>query len=499
MTAPLAAASRAAAARAALVGLLRATERLNDHVSRHPLDYARWTEPQAEYLSSRANRKLLRIGNGGGKSRVALADVVMRARKSHPFRPDWNARRGPTKQWITTVTWSQAVPLMQMLRTFLGDGELAKAPNWDPAKGWGKDAPVLVWPDGSTVGWRTSNQGPLAHAGAELDHILIDEPVTAETYRELERRVARRGGDLSLAMTPINCPGDIGYLRDLCADGIVADLNFPMNERLFRFTDGEIRRLPDGTPCDAAWIQEQIRQVLPAYRDIVIHGGWDEIVVDGAFSGTFSKTKHVAEFKLDGKEILSLGTDHGSKAFTETAVLLAVDERHEYPHVYVLDYYEADKDSPAEQDARAILDMLRRNGFTWSSLKRATGDIAHYGGRGRINRKSNQELAYELAREMRLGRNQALAPPIRTAKTGSGSNPRGSTYRGVGWLHRALLREGQITIHPRCTGLITAFERFRGGSEDEYGHLIDATRYALDHWINRGQARYAAPGTVVIR
>lgn len=487
-----------ASARAALLALLRGTGGLVDHVARHPLDYARWTEPQAEYLACRAPRKLLRIGNGGGKSRVALADVVMRARKVHPFRPDWCARRGPTKQWITTVTWSQAVPLMRMFRSFLGDGELAKEPNWDPAKGWGKDSPTLVWPDGSTVGWRTANQGPLAHAGAELDHILIDEPVTAETYRELERRVARRGGDLSLAMTPVNCPGDITYLRDLCTEGIVADLNFPMNERLFRFVGGEIRRLPDGTPCDSAWIAEQIRQVLPMYRDIVINGGWDEITVDGRFTDAFSRSKHVSTFDLDGPEILSLGCDHGSQAFTETAVLVAVDQRGEYPQVSILDCYEAQRDSPADADARAILDMLARNGKRWGSLRHVTGDIAHYGGRGRINRKSNAELAYEIARELQLAKGAALVPPIRTAKTGKGAGPRGSVYRGTSWLYRALLRDGHITIHPRCESLIKAFEGYKGGSTDPHGHLIDALRYALDPWIARGQARTVRAPSVVV-
>jgi len=488
-----------ASARTALLNLLRASGALTDHVAHNPLTYARWTEPQEEYLSSRHNRKLLRIGNGGGKSLVALADVVLRARKSHPFRPDWNARRGPTKQWITTVTWSQAVPLMHMFRSFLGANELARQPNWDPAKGWGKDSPVLVWRDGSTVGWRTANQGPLAHAGAELDHILIDEPVTAETYRELERRVARRGGDLSLAMTPVNCPGDITYLRDLCTEKIVEDLNFPMNERLFRFTDGDIRRLPDGTPCDAAWIAEQIRQVLPAYREIVINGGWDEVTVDGQFTDSFSRSKHVHGFRLSGKEVLSLGTDHGSQAFTETAVLCAIDGSKEYPQIYVLDLYEAQRDSPADADAKAILAMLARNGKKWSNLKHVTGDIAHYGGRGRINRKSNQELAYEIAREMQLGRNAALVPPIRTAKPGGGANPRASTYRRVSWLNKALLREGQITIHPRCEPMIKAFENFKGGSTDPHGHLIDALRYALDPYINRGQQRNTQAAVAVVR
>lgn len=484
--------------RALLLGLVLASEGLADHVAQHPLSYSQWTEPQAEYLAARNPKKLLRMGNGGGKSHVALADVVYRARKAHPFRPDWNARKGPQKQWIVGVSWDQLIPLMEIFRSFLGEGELLKEPNWTPDKGWGKGSPTLVWPDGSTVGWRTMDQGPRRHAGAGLDHVLIDEPCAMGHFRELERRVFRRAGEISLAMTPINAPGDLQWLRDLAAERVVHDMNYPMTERLFRFTDGTLRRLPDGTICNEAWIAEQVKGVLACYRDIVINGGWDEVVTDGRFSDTFSESKHVHDFTLDGKEVLSLGLDHGSQAFTETGLLVAVDERHEYPHVYVVDEYVAPENSPPEDDARAVLAMLARHRLTWSQLKRVTGDITHYGGRGRINRKSNKDLAYELAREMKLAKGQALKPPIWTAKTGAGSNPRGSIYRGENWLHRALLRDGQLTIHPRCKNLREAMPKYRGGSTDPYGHLVDALRYGLDHWINRGQTRTAAPPKVIL-
>lgn len=485
--------------RQALLALLRGAESLQAHVRRHPLDYARWTNPQLTYLRSQAKRKLLRIGNRGGKSYVALADVHWRAKKCHPYRPDWNARKGPTHQWVVSYSWSQLVPLMRLYREYLGEGDLARSPNWDPAKGWGKDAPTLVYADGSTVGFRTMRQGALAFAGAELDHILKDEPGTIEEYRELERRVITRAGDLSYVMTPVNAPGDLGWLRDLCTEKVFEDLHYPMTEELFRYEDGSLRTLPDGTMCDAAWIEDQAKAVPARWREIVLHGGWDEIVTDGVFSETFSRARHVHTFQLDGRETLVLGIDHGSQAYTETAVLAAVDESGEYPGIYILDCYEAAQDSPPDQDAKAILAMLQRHGLAWKKLRRATGDITHYGGRGRINKKSNKDLAYELAREMKLGRNAALVPPIWTAKTGAGSNPRGSVYRGLSWLHRALLRQDQLTIHPRCTSLIEAFEKYKGGSTDPHGHLIDATRYALDHYINRGQTRNVGPTQVIVR
>lgn len=488
----------ASPSRDALLAILRATTGLGEHARRHPLDYARWTIPQRAYLASTAKRKMIRLGNRGGKSYVALADVALRARKAHPFRPDWNARRGPVHQWIVTVSWAQSVPLMRIFREFLGEGDLLKCPNWDAAKGWGKDAPTLVFRDGSTVGWRTMRQGPLAHAGAELDHILVDEPCAIEHYRELERRVVSRAGELSLALTPVNAPGPLDWLRDLATEGIVQDLHFPMTEDLFRYDDGSLRTLPDGTPCDKAWIEEQARAVPARWREIVLHGGWDEIVTDGAFTDTFSPSKHVHTFRLDGRETLVLGIDHGTRSFSETAVLCAVDETTEYPSIYVIDCYSAPENTPPEEDARAILAMLRTHGIEWKRLRRVTGDIAHYGGRGKINRKSNKDLAYELAREMRLSRNDALSPPIWTAKTGAGSSPRGSVYRRISWLHRALLRDGQLTIHPRCSALVEAFEKFRGGSEDPHGHLIDALSYSLDAYINKGQTRNTVAPTVRI-
>jgi hypothetical protein len=485
--------------RSLLLGLVLAAEGLVDHVERHPLDYTRWTEPQAEYLACTAKRKLLRMGNGGGKSYVALADVVMRARKNHPFRPDWNKRKGPQTQWIVGVSWDQLQPLMEVFRSFLGEGELLKEPNWTPDKGWGKGSPTLVWPDGSKVVWKTMDQGARRHAGAGVDHILIDEPCKMAHYRECERRVFRKAGEVSLAMTPINAPDDLQWLRDMVTERVVHDMNYPMTEKLFRFTDGTLRTLPDGTVCNQAWINEQIRNVLPCYREIVIHGGWDLVVTDGKFSDTFSVSKHVHDFTLDGKEVLALGIDHGTQAFTETCVLVAVDERTEYPSVYVIDCYVAPENSPPEADAKAILAMLARHGLEWKRLKRVVGDIAHYGGRGKVNRKSNRDLAAELVREMKLPRNAALTPQIWTAKSGAGADPRGSVYRRENWFHRALLRDGQITIHPRCTDLIEAIPRYRGGSTDAYGHLFDGLTYSLDHWISRGQTRNAAPATLVVR
>lgn len=490
--------------RPALLTTLQALRTMEDYVEQHPLDYMRWSPPQIEFLSRRSRRKLLRTGNRFGKSRVALADVIYRARKAHPHRPDWNARRGCAHQWIVGTSWSELIPHMRVFREMLGIDELKSQPNWCYEKAWGKDSPCLVWPDGSSVTFKTQEQKSRHHAGTELDHILIDEPPSSEKWRELERRVVSRAGDLTAVLTPINAPEPLDWLKDLCAEKIVDDMHYRMTPEVFKFADtGECRVLPDGTFQDADWIAQQEREVLRRWRNIILHGDWDEIVVDGVFSDVFNEG-HVSEFTLDGSEIFAIGFDHGTQGHAETAVLVAVDERTEYPSVYVIDTYEAPENTPSEKDAQGIVEMIGRHRIkgerlTWRRLKHATGDIAHYGGRGKIGRKSNAELEYEICKALGLSREAILVPGIRTAKSGKGSDPRGSVLRGLDWLGKAMVRPGQFTVHPRCTSLIKSIKEYQGGSEDPAGHLVDALRYALTSpWIQRGQTRTSIPATLTV-
>ncbi len=147
--------------------------------------------------------------------------------------------------------------------------------------------------------------------------------------------------------------------------------------------------------------------------------------------------------------------------------------------MHVLDEWRAGrKHTLLDEDAQQILDMLGRWGWTWADLDQARGDRSFKGG---VVRKSNRELQSEirkiLIRQRKWRQGLDLRPVIRTAKRGKGGGA-GSISRTAKWLHRAMVRPGCFTVHPRCTSLIEALTRWCW-ADDEHKDIIDALRYAV--------------------
>jgi hypothetical protein len=119
----------------------------------------------------------------------------------------------------------------------------------------------------------------------------------------------------------------------------------------------------------------------------------------------------------------------------------------------------------------AALDALE---VAWSDLDYAVGDKPTT---GRVGRKSNVDLAVALRKVYAArGRKGELRPPIHQAKRGKGM-AQGSRWRGVEWLHQAMLR-GDFRVHPRCSRLIESLKRWEGEENSEWKDAIDAARYA---------------------
>lgn len=455
------------AERGRLVGAVRASERLRRYAEQRPLQYTRWTRPQLGWLSSSHPRKLLRAGNQIGKTWVGLSEVIYRATGTHPYV---RTHPPPVEIWIVCTAWAQSVLIMGKFWELVPK-HLIRPVNYSARWGFGKENPAVEFLNGSIVRFRTTNQGAEALAGSTVHYVLVDEPTDEEIYRELDRRLMRNAGSMGLTLTPINRPVD--YLRELVKAGVVEDHHVRMTPEAF-VPLGTSRPLTllDGTPMDQDWIDEQRRTVLGRFQPVVLDGEW-EMRIEGQVFDAFDVATHVTAEVPDVDLVVCIGFDHGDREFAQFASLVGLDVSGDYPRVHVLDESWSDGATTPDQDARAAIRMLSRWGWHWRDINHAWGDRVHH---GPYIRKSNRELERAIIRELGSDPAIPLAPRIRQVKTGRGGG-RGSEWRGLQWLHHAMLRPGHFTIHPRAKRTIDALQRY-DLSDSDYKHPIDTLRYA---------------------
>lgn len=458
-----------------LRALREATKALAADQEVRPLKYARWTVAQRTFLTAAKKYKLIRCGNGVGKTWVCVADCIWRAEGYHPFRP---IRAAPTHQLVTCISWSQAIPIMKTFHELLDYTQVKRCREFRPKDGFGKDGPVIEFRNGSTIRFGTMDQGARRHAGAKYDHVLIDEPPGPDHYRELERRVFRTAGDLTIGLTPINAPGPLDWLQDLTARGVIQDMHFRLTMDVTTFTDGSVRRLKDGTKMDEAWIAQQRHEAMAMFAPVILDGEWNLAAV-GAFFDRFNTADHVTDHAPQGKWDPMFGVDYGAGRNKSQFGLLVLYRKHPltgFPQVYVMDEDATEGDTIPQQDARRYLEMLERHGLHWANLVQAHGDKPYQGKKGGVNAKSNDELTYALASLLRI-QPAELTPELEQVKRGRGGG-RGSIEWTARWLHRCMLRPGHFQVHSRCTQLIEALQRW-DWADNEYKHPIDALRYGV--------------------
>jgi len=467
--------------RSRLVEAVNAARLLTNRAESRPLDYIRWTPPQLAHLNRACRRKLLRAGNQIGKTTVGLAEVVWWATGTHPYLP---TIRPPVEIWIVCTTWPQSVAIMRKFWAMLPKNLVRPGTRCEPRYGFGKDNPAVVFLNGSIVRFKTTNQGAEALAGATVHFVLVDEPTDEEIWRELDRRLTRTGGTLAATLTPINRPTE--YLRQLVRDGVVEETHTRLTaESLIPVGDSSPMRLLDGTPMDDAWILEQRRMVLPRFAPVVLDGEWEQRLEGAAFE-SYDPTTHLTDRIPDVDLHVAVGLDYGEGDFRTYTSIVGIDTKSgEFPRIHFLGEVASDGMRPPEDEAVDVLDELTEaGGWGWADVSSAWGDKPT---KGRAGRKSNEDMMAALERELRarklLGKRSGLSPEIRQVKTGPNGND-GSVWRGVEWLHRAMLRPGHLTVHPRCEVLHEAFQKWNGG--EEHKDPIDGARYATWPFAMRG-------------
>ena len=467
-------------------GLLRATRsarRLRRGAAAHPLRWYRWLPNQQRYLMSGARRKIIRQGNQwGGKSTVALAEMIFRALGHHPFLV---VHSPPVDLWVICASWQQSLAIQKKLWALVPKHQVHPDTVFDPIRGFRGRNPACQFKNGSIIRIKTTGQGGLNLSSDTIHGALFDEPPTSpRLYSEVDKRLLRTGGPLMMSLTPINAPTD--WLKELCESGAIDDLHAPLlPENLIPVGSDRPIRLEDGTICDAEWIAQVREETLAHEVPVVVDGEW-EFRVTGRVFVAFNETRHAHRAMPSGKVKLALGVDYGMKVGKQIALLVAVQGAPGDERVWVIDEAVGGEMTSVADDARAITEMLGRHNIPWKKLDHAWGDRLYL--RGAADRKSNRELMRALAIRLALKSDDDLRPRIRTVKRGKGRG-RGSVDAGCRFLHQAMLRRGAFQVHPRCARLIEALNRWDYTDSDEKDP-IDALRYALQDYVfaRRGRA-----------
>lgn len=448
----------------------------------------RWLVPQLALLRYQGKRGLLRTGNQSyGKTTAGLAEIVYRALGRHPYK---DVPPAPIEAWVLCASWSQSLAIQAKLWELVPKAAVADRCRFDPITGFGSHNPTLILRNGSLIRIKTTQQGALNLAGATIDVALFDEPPwSMRVWTEVLKRVQARNGIVLCTLTPINRP--VGWLRELVDAGQLDDMWYPLRaEWMIPEGDTEPRRLPDGTPCDEAWVAK-VRAETPTYEEpVVVDGEWETRVVGRIFD-CFTEAAHVrpeGPAPRGAQAKLALGLDHGSRPGRQAGVLVAVHEvPGEYPTVAVWDETpEATRPTVPEDDATDLLALLKRSGLEWADLDHVWGDRPA-GIKGEAGRKGNLDIEDALRRQLGLRDRRSLKPRILDAKRGRGAN-QWSVDPGIRWIYHQIVR-GRMWVHPRCVRVIKALLEWDGREDSPHKDVLDALRYALRAWVIGGGAR----------
>lgn len=446
--------------------------------SRRKLDFMRWTDWQRDYLEDESPAALIRGGNQIGKTIAKHAELIHRCRGTHPFK---RTHRPPINAIVMSESWDQmgqAGGYMAKLWELLPKDEIDPKIRFEPGRGITGKPPRIVFTDGpgkgSVITFGTYRQGASRVAGATVHFVDLDEPGPESVLHEVMPRLLRHGGHIRIGFTPVLNMPDQTWLRQLVENGEINEYNPWLKES---------KCWPRGNP--SPWLyQDDIDRVIRAWPEAIramrVEGSWDPILTHKWLTN-FERGRHIRPELAPEGAYLGVGIDHGTNAGKQAAVLIgAIDRGGLHPYVFFIDEAIADGMSTPDQDARAIHDMLERNGFSWRNVDEWVGDRPTAESRYLI-KKSNILLRKHLAYQARV--QLGKFPRIATPKKWWGSVEHG--------LHLLNALAGDfdddgtphLFVSPHCERFAEFCDKFAGDRRDPLKDVGDAGRYIVERAI----------------
>lgn len=422
-------------------------------VAANPLatfDPAPWAR---DFMADAHRFLLLRCANRVGKTYQGCARLALDMVRT----PGLRCRAvGPTARQTQDV-------MGRYLAHFLGP-YLAPGSYYVDGKGWNTSTIRLA--NGSICQLKSLEDHPQSHAGDEFDRVLLDEVPTRAVLTESINRVTSRKGSVWVLMTPVGRP--VEWFR-----AVVEAAGTIWRQYVVPFS-------AEACPWyDAEQVEERLAVLASSPWDLAQRGegAWDGVTVDRIFSALTEA--NCSAFKPRGGETfqVGLGIDHGEKAGREVALLALWQEEPvawagmstKRCRVHILDEYASKSATAIEEDAVELIAMIESHGMKVDDVDLAVGDTN--AGKAYQGTKINAQLEQAIAHHLRLRRSPFRVQDAYKADMDFG-------LRLVNWM----LRRGELTIHPRCTGLLKTLRHWQGkstGEDGELKHMADTLRYLL--------------------
>lgn len=453
-------------------------QRIVSVTERRRLEFMRWTDWQALYLADDSPAGLLRKGNQIGGTIAKLSELIHRCRGTHPFK---RTHKPPISAIAVSESWDQmgmTGGYMEKLWDLLPKDEIDPKIRLEPGRGITGKPPRIVFVagpgKGSVITFATYRQAASRVAGATVHYIDCDEPPPMALLNEAMPRLLRHGGHIRIGFTPVLNMPDQRHLRQLVENKQLTEHNPHLREH---------NCWPRGNP--APWLSQadidRVSAMWPeAIRKMRIEGAWDPVLTHKWLTN-FDKRKHLRLDRPPAGAFLGVGIDHGVNAGKQAAVLIAVVDRSELnPYVFILDEAISDGMSTPDQDARAIHEMLERNGYSWRNVDEWVGDRPTGEARN-LRKKSNTLLRAHLAVQARVKRGEF--PRIATPRKWHGSVEHGLHLLNA--LAGGFDDDGtpHLLVHPRAEFFTQFCESFAGDRRDPLKDVGDAGRYIVERSI----------------
>lgn len=332
-------------------------------------------------------------------------------------------------------------------------------------------------------------------AGPRAEVVITDEPLPRDVHDELWPRLFGRGGRMYQTFTPtMGTAHKLDYLWELVDDPkkqwageiqTVLDLD-AVTPR------GGLVEVPWATKQEIDELEQGLSPVIRNCRmgrsrkprtDTAYYGAWgDHLRID-------TLPPWMEEAIRDRIKIpVGVGIDHGSRPGAQRAVLVAALGVGLRARVHVLDEYTGDGRTESEEDARGIIEMLRRNRIRLEDVDRWVGDRAHAGD-FRGGKKSNFRLQQAIAEARGVntttrGWLRKLPKPLQGIRTPYKRDK--SVYEGADIIHRLMVRtdldqagRDYYSVARKCEQLDSDHREWRGGKNEPAKDGCDAERYII--------------------